>query len=215
MPQFASFLTFSLTLALFLHVRLRNIFEEIRSGQLNTARLKRSDLLVLRNSSLSSTYEDMDHTALELTRPLYKQLRKKYNWLFQVPHASDSDPDAKAAKSVFCTELCVLLLHHLDVTPVTWKAASSVLPVDFEDLLSHGWSDVTDEWIEEIESISRALSDPGSQHARLVLPREKSAELWIKETEGWMQITEKMEAIAAHTTAQMDSILAKAKKRLQ
>lgn len=193
-------------------VRLRSMFEEVRSGRLDTARMGKRDIFVLRNDRLSSSREVMDDTAISLVRPLYRQLRKTYNWFFQLPQSSDSDPQSEEARAVFCTELCVLLLHSLNVTPANWLPASGVLPVDFEALLNHGWSDVTESWINEIGSLSRALASPDSEHARLVMPREQTAELWIKETEGWAAVSEQVKSLD-HVAQQLDDLLSRVKHR--
>jgi hypothetical protein len=82
----------------FVDVQLRNIFGEVRSGRLDAARMAVPDILVLRNPALTASYEAMDDTAARLVRPLYPQLRKKYNALFSVPQASDKTQRTQARR---------------------------------------------------------------------------------------------------------------------
>lgn len=185
----------------FVHIKLRSIFDLIRTEELDV-RAGTGDVLVLRNTALTSTYEDMDSTGETLVLPLFAQLRKRYNWIFLYPQSSDNDPNSDDAKRAFCSELCVILLRYLDVLPKAWKA-SRTLPNHFPALLNLGWVDVTDAWRDQLQSLRFAMDEPNSERGRLVLPREKGAELYIRETEGWVDL----HAHAHELTAELNSFL--------
>jgi hypothetical protein len=173
-------------------VRLRNLFDEVRSGTLTAARLEADDMLVVRKPALTESYEAMDDTSEKLVRPLVAQLRKRYNWLFTHPQASDRDPQAESARRVFCSELCVLMLHHLNAAvPGSWRP-SQTLPVHFQDLVSHGWTDVTDVWRDGLNSIARALTQPSTRHGHILLTREETSGSLIRELVGWSDVSENL-----------------------
>lgn len=195
----------------FKHILLRNIFDEVRSGRLAALRNADSAMLVLRNTALTASHEAMDITMSELTRPLYPQLRKKYNWLFLRRQVSDTNPAAAEAQRAFCSELCVLMLKYLTVLPDR-LTASKTLPVHFQELLSCGWSDVTEQWSADLESVRQAIDAPDSEHGRIVLRREDMANLWIKETEGWANIQETFTAMVNDVSRGLDDLVVRAKQ---
>jgi hypothetical protein len=197
----------------FVDIRLRNIFDELRSGRLDGARLTQPDVLVLRNPALTASHDMMDDTATELVRPLYHQLRKKYNWLFRIPQPSDNDPAATNARRAFCSELCVLMMTYLNVLPGTWTRASATFPANFQELVSSGWCDVTEDWSAELRSVQQAIDAPQSTHGQIVMQREKTANDWIKETEGWAQVQDTFSDLVNDMSAHLDDLVARAKKR--
>lgn len=197
----------------FEHVQLRNIFDEVRSGGLAALSKADSAMLVLRNTALSASHETMDVTMGELTRPLYPQLRKKYNWLFLRRQVSDTNPVAAEAQRAFCSELCVLMLQYLTVLPDRLRA-SKTLPVHIQNLLSCGWSDVTEEWSAELQSVRQAIDAPASEHGRIVMQREKMANLWINETEGWASIQESLATLVNNVSRGLDDLVGRTKQQL-
>jgi hypothetical protein len=197
----------------FVDIHLRNIFGEVRSGRLDAARMMIPDILVLRNPALTASHEAMDATATQLVRPLYPQLRKKYNWLFRAPQASDGDPAATNARRVYCSELCVLMMTYLNVLPPTWTRASATFPVHFQELASCGWRDVTEEWSAELRSVRRAIDAPRSTHGQIVMQRERMADNWIKETEGWAKLDGSLGDLVNDMSSHLDNLLARAKNK--
>lgn len=196
----------------FVGVGLRNMFDEVQSGRFDSSRLAKTDMLVVRNPTLTISYETMDDTIADVVRPLFAQLRKKYNWFFQVPQASDSSPDAATARRAFCSELCVLMLHYLSVLPATW-VASRTYPAHFQELLSAGWADVTDEWRAELQSIERAIDAPWSEHGLIVAERRRTATRSIIETEGWADVQKTLAAMVNNMSTQFDELLGRARQQ--
>lgn len=140
-------------------VKLRSIYDEISSGTLSSDRFKNNDVLVIRNEAIA-TWD------MEVSENIFKSYclnyKKKYNFYIGMPNISDQDSNA-TAKRVFCSELCFLMLEQLNVLPTDKnnnfpRRASGALPVHFERLVTEGWGDVTQKWLENISSIERSRS---------------------------------------------------------
>jgi hypothetical protein len=197
----------------FEHVRLRNVFAEVREGRLFGPNGPTSSMLVLRNPALTSSWDATDRTVISFVAPMLVMLSKKYNWLFLRPQSSDLNPESEDARRAFCSELCVLMLVAADGLPKDVRP-SAMLPVDLHALLQGGWKDVTDEWVTELRAIDGAIREPQSQRGRLIMPREERADLYVAETETGHRMMVDLETAVTGMLEAFDALIEKWKAYL-
>jgi hypothetical protein len=104
------------------------------------------------------------------------------------------------------------MMSHLNVLPANWARASATFPVHFQELVSCGWRDVTEEWSVELQSAGRAIDSPRSSHGQIVMQREGSADALIKETQGWAELQEDFGNLVNGLSTHLDDLMARATK---